>query len=54
MGELYSIRNNTSIQVLIKQNNGFGYQNRRNYLGINAKYVALDFIHGVEAIGHGA
>ena len=36
------------------QRNCFRYQNRRFYLGINTKNVALYFIHGVEAVGHGA
>lgn len=32
----------------------FGYRNRRLYLGVNTKNVALNFIHGVEAIGYSA
>lgn len=36
------------------QKNRFQYQSRRRYLGINTKNVALHFIHGVKAIGHGA
>lgn len=34
--------------------NHFGYQNRRLYLGVNTKNVALNFIHWVEAIGYSA
>ena len=35
-------------------NTHFGYGNRRLYLGVNTKNVALNFIHGVEAIGYSA
>ena len=34
--------------------NHFGYQNRRLYLGVNTKNVALNFIHWVKAIGYSA
>lgn len=41
-------------QVFTDTKNCWGNQNREHYLGVNAEDVALDFVHGVETIGHGA